>query len=121
MVWIEDQFGRVLILKQLRGNKLWTLPGGKVRPRESLTDAVRREVLEETGLKIDSVAFVQYFDRPDKGVISFLFRARIKEGNGKIAPKTKEIEAVKFSAVLPRDATPSLRYFWKCINQARKL
>ena len=31
MAWIENEFGDVLLLKQVRGNKLWTLPGGKVR------------------------------------------------------------------------------------------
>ncbi len=32
---------------------LWSIPGGRVEPQESLTDAVRREVLEETGLEVE--------------------------------------------------------------------
>ncbi|MCB1475909.1 MAG: NUDIX hydrolase [Rhodobiaceae bacterium] len=31
----------------------WSLPGGKVEPGERLAEAVRREVLEETGISID--------------------------------------------------------------------
>jgi len=33
----------------------WTLPGGAVEPRESLADAVVREVAEETGVGVDPV------------------------------------------------------------------
>jgi ADP-ribose pyrophosphatase YjhB (NUDIX family) len=120
MVWIENQFGEVLLLKQLGGRKLWTLPGGKVRPRESLHQAAKREVLEETGLKIDSLSFVRYFDRSQKGVIAFLFRARIKGRNDTIFPKPKEIDTARFSSSLPRNSTPSLKYFWTSTQEDRK-
>ncbi len=117
MAWIENQFGDVLLLKQKRGNQLWTLPGGKVRARESLLEAIRREVLEETGLKIQSVELNQLFDRPEKSVLTFLFRARIKGRNDIIYPKQNEIETAKFSAVMPKQATPSLKFFWKRIRE----
>ena len=120
MVWIENQFGDVLLLKQLGGKKLWTLPGGKVRPRESLLQAAKREVLEETGLKIDSVTFAHYFDRPLKGVIAFLFCARIKGRNDTIFPKANEIDTARFSSALPRNSTPSLKYFWKSVQESRR-
>ncbi len=32
---------------------LWSIPGGRVEAGESSTDAVRREVLEETGLEVE--------------------------------------------------------------------
>jgi len=118
MVWIENQFGDVLLLKQSRGNKFWTLPGGKVRIRESLLGALRREVSEETGLKIQSVVLSHVFDRSQKGVLAFLYRARIKGRKDIVYPKLNEIETAQFSASLPKTPTPSLRYFWNHIRGA---
>jgi ADP-ribose pyrophosphatase YjhB (NUDIX family) len=117
MAWIENQFGDVLLLKQKRGNRMWTLPGGKVRQRESLKEALRREVEEEIGVKVQSIALACLFDRPEKAVITFLYTARIKGHRKFFNPKPTEIETIEFSSSLPRDATPSLRFFWKRIRK----
>ncbi len=41
----------------------WSLPGGLVEPGERLEDAICREVLEETGLKIRPVVMHTIFER----------------------------------------------------------
>jgi len=35
----------------------WGIPGGKIERGESATDALRREILEETGLILDDIEF----------------------------------------------------------------
>jgi len=41
----------------------WSLPGGAVETGESLEGALRREVLEETGLQIEVLGLVEIFER----------------------------------------------------------
>lgn len=41
----------------------WSLPGGALETGELLADAVRREVLEETGLEIEPLGVVEIFER----------------------------------------------------------
>ncbi|MFC4337591.1 NUDIX hydrolase [Salininema proteolyticum] len=54
---IRDEKGRTLLLRRPSADfygGLWELPSGKVEPGETLTDAVSREVAEETGLHVTS-------------------------------------------------------------------
>src|SRR5687768_11540627 len=40
------------------GNEYWIVPGGKVEFGESIEEAARREILEETGIKADKLSFL---------------------------------------------------------------
>ena len=50
--------GRVLVTQRARGPALgiWSMPGGVVEAGETLTEALKREILEETQLTIEPVA-----------------------------------------------------------------
>ncbi|MEG2656873.1 MAG: NUDIX hydrolase [Clostridium sp.] len=48
---IENDEGKILML--LSPDRGWEIPGGQVEEGESLTDALKREVQEETGIYIE--------------------------------------------------------------------
>lgn len=111
MAWIEDAFGQVLMVKQTRGKKSWSFPGGKVGSMESLTVALRREIKEETGLTVEIAAPVDLYDRSSKASVAILFRVLLKKGRPK--PADGEIAKIQFKRQLPANSTPSARYFWE--------
>lgn len=50
---VLDPNDRVLLVRYVNpdtGGHFWTTPGGGIKPAESLEDAIRRELREETGL-----------------------------------------------------------------------
>jgi ADP-ribose pyrophosphatase YjhB (NUDIX family) len=108
---IEDVFGKVLCVKQSGGKRLWTLPGGKVRAKESLEHALRREIMEEIGAKVLSFTLLDLYDRPEKSAVGVLYRVSLLPG--KFKPQSPEIERIAFRATLPGNATPSAKYFWR--------
>jgi 8-oxo-dGTP diphosphatase len=52
---IKDAAGRLLLIRRGHepGAGLWSLPGGRIEPGETDQQAVVREVLEETGLRVE--------------------------------------------------------------------
>ena len=55
---IFDEAGRVLMVRTHKWSDLWGIPGGKIKWGEPSEDALRREVVEETGLEIGEIRFV---------------------------------------------------------------
>ena len=51
----EDQ---IFLMKSPKWDEKWLVPGGHVEKGEKIEECVKREVKEETGLKVDAVEFV---------------------------------------------------------------
>ena len=113
MAWVQDSESRILLVRQTAGQKLWTLPGGKVRSRESLQHALLRELFEETGLRAQAETWIEIMDRPDRGTIMILYTVKILDEPPVPAIRlNKEISHVRYVRNLPKNASPSATYFW---------
>jgi len=64
VVLARDDGGRILLIRQVGGPFAghWLLPGGGLEPGESLEDAARREVREETGLEVDQLSPIRRYE-----------------------------------------------------------
>ena len=73
---VVDAAGRLLLIR--RGHApsagLWSVPGGRVEAGESLTEAVVREVREETGLTIEPGGAMATYFVPEIRHIDVIFR-----------------------------------------------
>lgn len=77
--------GETLLVKRSTGDNyegVWEMPGGAAEDDEFLEDAVRREVMEETGLVVQELKYLDYFDfyniETKKTKRKFCFEAIIK-------------------------------------------
>jgi ADP-ribose pyrophosphatase YjhB (NUDIX family) len=67
---IFDRRGHLLLQQRSDGGQ-WGLPGGSVEIGESVTDAVRREVHEETGLNVAVKRVVGVYSDPALQVVRY--------------------------------------------------
>lgn len=71
--------GRVLAIKR-RDNGAWVQPGGVMELSEDPHEAVRREVLEETGVLVEPEALTGVYKNMKRGIVSLVFRCRYVGG-----------------------------------------
>ena len=76
-----------------------TLPGGMMEIHETVEEACKREMLEETGLKVDGLKLVGIFSEPNRDprgrIISVVFLATEWSGTPKAGDDAAEIEIIK--------------------------
>ena len=96
--------GSIVLVRRAREpfKGLWALPGGFVKYGERVEEAVKREVLEETGLEVRVEGLVGVYSEPDRDprghVISIAFLAREVGGSLRAASDAADVGAFK---VLP--------------------
>ncbi len=72
--------GRILLAHR-RDIDWWNLPGGGMESGETVEEAVRREVLEETGLEVEAEYLVGVYSKPQKQEVVLTLHCRIIGGS----------------------------------------
>lgn len=99
---IDSREGKILLVK--RGTVVfkgyWALPGGRVDAGESIEQAVVREVIEETGLEVETVEKVgEYHEEGVQDDIEYDYYPAcflVEIVGGQIERQKKEIETIRF-------------------------
>ena len=75
---------------------LWDLPGGKLKIDEDIKEAVIREIMEETGFKINvnSILLIQNYVT-NKGVLLIIYFNGVLEDEKQLDYRENEIKNVK--------------------------
>ena len=91
---VYDAQGDVLCVKTHWRSDTWELPGGQVEEGEPLDEAVRREVLEETGITIRPQRVTGIYYNVSMTVLSVVFIGQYVGGTIGIQPE--EIQEARF-------------------------
>ncbi|HZR44367.1 MAG TPA: NUDIX hydrolase N-terminal domain-containing protein [Ktedonobacteraceae bacterium] len=112
---VIDEQGRMLLIRRA-DNGLWAMPGGGLEVGETPAQGVVREILEETGVTCEPVAFVGIYDSRLCGTsslhqlyqFSFLCRPRLDVAVIDPPPHAHEIREMGWFAEkdLPDDIDP---------------
>ena len=98
-----------ILLVQERINQLWTLPGGWVDINESPSEAVTREIFEESGFKTKAIKLLALYDKQKHEhpvqiphIYKSFFLCELLGGNPKTSIETQDV------GFFARDNLPSL-------------
>ncbi|NKQ55419.1 NUDIX domain-containing protein [Amycolatopsis sp. K13G38] len=115
---VRNDAGELLMIERT-DNGLWALPGGAQDLGESIPDAVRREVQEETGLDIEITGISGVYSDPkhviayDDGEVrqefSLCFHARPKGGELRTSSESRQVHWVAPDRLDSLKIDPSMR------------
>lgn len=120
---IVDDEDRALLI-QRRDNGHWEPPGGVLEHGETIEEALRREVIEETGLIIEPGALTGVYQNMPRHIVALVFRCRAVGGQLRendeavafrwasgieIAELSTDAYAVRLLDALEAEGTPRIR------------
>lgn len=110
---VQNEKGEFLLLRRSENSRTnpgkWDLPGGKVNLKETLKEAVVREVLEETGISIfpGEIAGEVTFELPKKRVIAIVFNGGYVMSEVKLSSEHIEYAWTSLESILRMETLPA--------------
>ncbi|MEU5760368.1 NUDIX domain-containing protein [Nocardia sp. NPDC047648] len=114
---VRDSEGKILMIHRT-DNDRYSIPGGGLEAGETVTEALVREVKEETGIDVQVTGLIGIFSNPehviayDDGEVrqefSICFRADPVGGQLRTSSESKEVRWVAPSDVSSLDVHPSI-------------
>ena len=90
-----------VLLSHRRDVDMWNLPGGGMESRELPTEAVIREVMEETGLEVAVERLVGVYSKVDKDDLVFAFVCKVSGGELRLSDEADEHRYFDVNALPP--------------------
>ncbi|MFI9319660.1 NUDIX hydrolase [Kitasatospora aureofaciens] len=115
--------GRILAIRRA-DNGTWEPPGGVLELSETVEDGVRREVYEETGIKVSVERLTGVYKNVNRGIVALVFRCHPEGGSEQlsdestavawltpeeIAARMGEVYAVRLLDALQSERAPHVR------------
>ncbi|WP_107094556.1 NUDIX domain-containing protein [Streptomyces sp. XY431] len=82
--------GRVLAIRRA-DNGTWEPPGGVLELTEAVEDGVRREVFEETGIKVGVERLTGVYKNVNRGIVALVFRCRPESGSERLSEESTAV------------------------------
>lgn len=116
--FVLNERGELLMIRRT-DNDLYALPGGNLELGETLSQALVREVREETGIEVEVTELIGTYSNPrhviayDDGEVrqefSICFRARPTGGDLRTSSESKEVHWVPREKITDLNVHPSIR------------
>lgn len=108
---IYNDKGEILLVKLPKWGDYWVIPGGHIEAGETAEQALKREILEETGLEIDNIEFINWQEKVNpegfyKKIHFVAFNYCARMSGGKL---TKSDEMEDYVWIKPEEALKTLK------------
>lgn len=88
---ITNDNEELLLVKTFWREDSWELPGGQVEEGESLEEAVKREVFEESGIIAEVNGLTGVYQNRKRGIVNMVFKGRAIGGSLKTSEETQDV------------------------------